>query len=141
MRWGRQWPERVRRPKVRSLAETEQASIVRSLEKGIAASPVLSAFGLEVRVARGRFYLERQRQDSGSDPTRRSGPESRHWPVPGRNWFWKNPTGKELGPRLPRDRPPSSSKPSLATPGERFTDWVSSTPAFVDWGKARKGCR
>jgi hypothetical protein len=53
---------------VRRLTETEQAGIVRSLEKGIAASPVLSAFGIMVRVARGRFYLERQRQDAGSEP-------------------------------------------------------------------------
>ena len=68
MRWGRQWPEREPRPKVRRLTETEQAGIVRSLEKGIAASPVLSAFGLKVRVARGRFYIERQRQNEDSEP-------------------------------------------------------------------------
>ena len=68
MRWRRQWPERETRPKVRRLAEPEQAGIVRSLEKGIAASPVLSAFCIMVRVARGRFYLERQRQDTGSEP-------------------------------------------------------------------------
>jgi hypothetical protein len=68
MRWGRQWPEREPRPKVRRLPETEQAGIVRSLEKGIAASPVLSAFCIMVRVARGRFYLERQRQSEDSKP-------------------------------------------------------------------------
>ncbi len=68
MRWGRGWPEREPRPKVRQLTELEQASIVRSLEKGIAASPVLSAFGIEVRVARGRFYIERQRQYENSQP-------------------------------------------------------------------------
>jgi hypothetical protein len=45
------------------VTEAERAGIVRTLEKGIAGSPVLSAFGLQVRAARGRFYLERQRQD------------------------------------------------------------------------------
>ena len=68
MRWGRQWPERVPRPKVQRLTEPEQAGIMRSLEKGIMASPVLSAFGIMVRVARDRFYIERQRQDAGSEP-------------------------------------------------------------------------
>ena len=67
MRWGRQWPEREPRPKLRRLTELEQASIVRSLKKGIAASPVLSAFGLEVRVARGRFYIERGRRNKDDD--------------------------------------------------------------------------
>ena len=67
MGWGQRWPERVRRPKARRLTEAEQAAIVRSLEKGVAASPVLSAFGIKVRVARGRFYLERQRRDEGSE--------------------------------------------------------------------------
>jgi hypothetical protein len=56
------------RPKVRRLADTETAEILRALEKGIAASPVLSAFGIKVRVARGRFYLERQRQGEDSEP-------------------------------------------------------------------------
>ena len=68
MRWGRQWPEREPRPKVRRLTELEQASIVRSLEKGIAASPVLSAFCLEVRVARGRFYIEREGRNKDVEP-------------------------------------------------------------------------
>jgi hypothetical protein len=52
---------------VRRLTEAEQAEIVRSLEKGVAASPVLSAFGIKVQVARGRFYLERQRRDEDSE--------------------------------------------------------------------------
>jgi len=68
MRWGRRWPERQPRPKTRQLTKAEQAAIVRTLEKAIAASPVLSAFGIKVRVARGRFYIERERQDDGSEP-------------------------------------------------------------------------
>ncbi|MCC6124228.1 MAG: hypothetical protein IT426_04655 [Pirellulales bacterium] len=68
MRWGRRWPERTPRPKVRRLTEAEQAGIVRILEEGIATSPVLSAFGIKIRLARGRFYLERQRQGDGLEP-------------------------------------------------------------------------
>ncbi len=68
MRWGRQWSEREPRPKLRRLTETERAGIVRSLEKGISASPVLSAFGIMVQVARGRFYIERQRHYEDSQP-------------------------------------------------------------------------
>ena len=66
MGWGRRWPDRIRRPRVRCLADTERAEILRTLEKRIAASPVLSVFGIMVRVARGRFYIERQRQVEGS---------------------------------------------------------------------------
>jgi hypothetical protein len=68
MGFGQRWPERIPRPKTRRLTEAEQASILRSLEKGIAASPVLSALGITARVARGRFYIERQRQDEESKP-------------------------------------------------------------------------
>jgi hypothetical protein len=66
MGWGQRWPERVPRPKARSLSEAEKAEILRTLENGIARSPVLSAFGIQARVRRGRFYIERQRQ--GEDP-------------------------------------------------------------------------
>ena len=68
MGWGRQWPERIPRPKVRSLTAKEQAGVVRSLEKGIAASPVLSAFALTVRAARGRFYIERELRNHNDEP-------------------------------------------------------------------------
>ena len=68
MRWGRRWPERQPRPKTRRMNEVEQAGIVRTLEKEILASPVLSAFGIKVRAARGRFYIERERRDDGSEP-------------------------------------------------------------------------
>lgn len=68
MRWGRRWPERQPRPKTRRLTEVEQAGIVRTLEKEVLASPVLSAFGIKVRAARGRFYIERERRDDGSEP-------------------------------------------------------------------------
>ena len=68
MGWGRRRPERIPRPKVSRLADTESENILRTLEKGVAASPVLSAFGIKVRVARGRFYLERQRQGENSEP-------------------------------------------------------------------------
>jgi len=56
MGWGQRWPERVPRPKARRLTDTEKQDILRTLAKGIAASPVLSAFGVQARVQRGRFY-------------------------------------------------------------------------------------
>lgn len=65
MGWGQRWPERVPRPKARRLTDTEKQDILRTLEKGIAASPVLSAFGVQARVQRGRFYIERY--DSNQD--------------------------------------------------------------------------
>ncbi len=63
----RRWPERIPRPKVRRLADAERTQILRTLEKGISASPLLSVFGIKVRVARGRFYIERQRQGEKSE--------------------------------------------------------------------------
>ncbi|TWU50538.1 hypothetical protein Poly51_38300 [Rubripirellula tenax] len=69
MGWRRRWPEqtRTRRPAVRKLTESEKTQIVETLNKGIAKSPVLTALGIQVRVARGRFYLERQSQEEGSE--------------------------------------------------------------------------
>jgi hypothetical protein len=69
MGFGQRWPERERRPKARTLTEAEKKTILQSLEKGIATSPVLSAFGIQARVQRGRFYIERQRQDEDSETT------------------------------------------------------------------------
>lgn len=60
------WPERAPRPKIRRLAETEKQTILRTLEKGIVASPVLPAFGVQARVRRGRFYIERHGFDEDS---------------------------------------------------------------------------
>ena len=59
MGWGRRWPEREARPKVRRLTEEKKEEILRTLEKGIAASPVLSAFAIKALARRGRFYMER----------------------------------------------------------------------------------
>src|SRR2546427_11316915 len=67
MGWGQRWPERVPRPKARRLTGTEKKDILRTLEKGIAASPVLSAFGVQARGQRGRFYIERYESDHDSE--------------------------------------------------------------------------
>jgi len=69
MRWRRRWPERTRtrRPAVRKLTDSEKTQILETLNEGIATSPVLTALGIQVRVARGRFYLERQSQEEGSE--------------------------------------------------------------------------
>ncbi len=68
MGWGQRWPKREPRPKARRLTETEKQKILATLRKGITTAPVLSAFGVEARVNRGRFYIDRQRQDEDSEP-------------------------------------------------------------------------
>ena len=60
MRWRVRWPERVPRPKARRLIEKEKTTLLAAMTSAIAASPVLSYFGVQVRVQRGRFYLERE---------------------------------------------------------------------------------
>jgi len=60
MRWrGRQWPERAPRPKARTLSDEEKKTLVATMTKAIASSPVLTGLGLQVQSQRGRFYLER----------------------------------------------------------------------------------
>jgi hypothetical protein len=44
---------------VRRLPADEQEKLLREMTKEIAASPVLSAFGLQANLRRGRFYIER----------------------------------------------------------------------------------
>jgi hypothetical protein len=50
------------------LTDTEKKEILRTLEKGVAASPVLSAFGVQIRAQQGRFYIERHGKDEDSEP-------------------------------------------------------------------------
>jgi hypothetical protein len=57
------WKERYRfarpaRPKARSLKADETEKILARLKAAIDGSPILSAFGVQVRNLRGRFYLE-----------------------------------------------------------------------------------
>jgi hypothetical protein len=59
MRWQRNWSARPRRPKVRSLEADEKEKLLALMTEEIANSPVLSAFGTQVRFLRGRFYVER----------------------------------------------------------------------------------
>ena len=67
MGWERRRPERTRRcPKVRHLTDAEKKEILRTLEKGVAASPLLSAFGVKVRRSGDRFYIEQRRPGKGS---------------------------------------------------------------------------
>jgi hypothetical protein len=63
MRWENNWPEREARPKVKKLSKEEKATIQKSLENGIQASPVLTALQYRVRIARGRFYYEQYLPD------------------------------------------------------------------------------
>ena len=68
MRWRRRdWPEREPRPKARTLPDEEKATLLATMTKEVAASPVLMGLGLQVRSQRGRFYLERPlgEEDSG----------------------------------------------------------------------------
>lgn len=59
MRWRRSWPEREPRPEARTLADDEKKKLLSAMSKEVAASPVLTGLGLQVRSQRGRFYLER----------------------------------------------------------------------------------
>jgi hypothetical protein len=63
MGWGQRWPERIRRPEARRLTEKESNTILAALTRAIAASPVLSYLGVQVRTQRGRFFLERKVQE------------------------------------------------------------------------------
>jgi len=68
MRWRRRdWPEREPRPKARTLPDEEKTTLLATMTKEVAASPVLMGLGLQVRSQRGRFYLERPlgEEDSG----------------------------------------------------------------------------
>ena len=60
MRWRRRhWPEREPRLKARTLPDEEKTKLLATMTKEVAASPVLTGLGLQVRSQRGRFYLER----------------------------------------------------------------------------------
>jgi len=67
MRWRRRnWPEREPRPEARTLLDEEKTTLLATMTKEVAASPVLMGLGLQVRSQRGRFYLERPLgEDSG----------------------------------------------------------------------------
>ncbi|HLN33033.1 MAG TPA: hypothetical protein VK395_35210 [Gemmataceae bacterium] len=57
--WRQRWPERIPRPKVRRLSADERQQLLAKMTKEIDCSPVLSGFGVQVRLLRGRFYIER----------------------------------------------------------------------------------
>jgi hypothetical protein len=59
MNWGRnRYYARPPRPKVLALTAVKRDEIVANLSSEIAASPILSAFGVQTRALRNRFYLE-----------------------------------------------------------------------------------
>src|SRR5438270_13932418 len=59
MRRRRNWSGRPPRPRVRRLTADEQQKLLTTMAREVARSPVLSAFGIRVRLLRGRFYVER----------------------------------------------------------------------------------
>jgi hypothetical protein len=66
MRWWRhRRPEPIPRPKARRLTETEKGKILAAMTRAVAASPVLSYLGVEVRALRGRFYIQRELNQHG----------------------------------------------------------------------------
>ena len=82
MRWRRRdWPEREPRPKARTLPDEEKTTLLATLTKEVAASPVLMDLGLQVRSQRGRFYLERPLAAKGILVESRHGGGSRRWPI------------------------------------------------------------
>ena len=79
MRWRRdRWPERIPRPKARRLTENENKTILAAMNRAVAASPVLSYLGVQVRALRGRFYLERK-SNSDSIATAETWLVKRQW--------------------------------------------------------------
>ena len=64
-RWRDRWPEYVPRPKARRLTEKEKGTILAAMTRAVAASPVLSYLGVQVRALRGRYYLERKLKEEG----------------------------------------------------------------------------
>ena len=68
-RWGRRWDysERPPRPEVKKLTEAKKKEILDKLNKGISASPVLTALQFRFRALRGRFYLERLYNSSNGE--------------------------------------------------------------------------
>lgn len=64
MGWGRRWPERTPRPKIKKLSKEEKEKLLMSLDKSIKSSPILTALNFRVRSLRGRFYYEQVFPDS-----------------------------------------------------------------------------
>ncbi len=63
----RRWQERSdrpARPKVRRLSAEERDNYLSAMMRGIERSPVLTALSFEVRILRGRFYVERACRDA-----------------------------------------------------------------------------
>jgi hypothetical protein len=58
MRWRRDWSARPPHPKVRRLPADEQKKPLVLKATEIVRSPVLSAFGIQVRFLRGPFYVK-----------------------------------------------------------------------------------
>lgn len=59
MRWGRRWPDRELRPKLKCLSKEQKDRILQSLNKGLRSSPVMVALTAKIRALRGRFYVEK----------------------------------------------------------------------------------
>jgi len=55
---GRDWPEKIARPKAKKLSKEEKEKILVAMDKSIKFSPVLMALNFRVRSLRGRFYYE-----------------------------------------------------------------------------------
>ena len=141
MGWGQRWPERVPRPKARRLTETEKQHILRTLAKDLAASPVLSAFGVQARVQRGRFSIERDESDQ--DSAQFSMVLGRITPLTSAKNDLLLETERRQGSwfEVPRDRRPRSSRSSPAIAKGHFMVWASWMPVSAGWAQGRPGCR
>ena len=62
-RWQKR-SDRPARPKVRRLSAEERDNYLIAMMRGIERSPVLTALSFEVRILRGRFYVERACRDA-----------------------------------------------------------------------------
>ena len=52
---------------MRSLTAAQKKEILRTLEAAVAASPLLCAFGVTIRLCDSRFYIERKRPGKGTE--------------------------------------------------------------------------
>jgi hypothetical protein len=64
MGWGQRWHERKPRPTVQRLSDEKKDQILQTLTKGVKDSYVLCSLGVQVKILRGRFYLERIWKDN-----------------------------------------------------------------------------
>ncbi len=76
MGWRGDWPQRVPRPKLYKMTPEALAELRARADRFIARSALLRELGVVVRIARGRLYVERDKEDDGCEVIARITPLS-----------------------------------------------------------------